>query len=136
MPSITLADARKAIDAALKKAEEFGAHMAIVVVDDHADLVASVKMDGCPFPFAPDVTRGKAMATVLWRGQPSSALVERANAPVMAMVRELYNHKVVYAAGAVPIKRNGVVIGAIAGGGGTSEQDEQVALAGAAAIGG
>jgi len=43
---ITLKDARKIIAAAEKKAEEIGQPMNIAVVDEGANLVAHVRMDG------------------------------------------------------------------------------------------
>lgn len=134
MASITLAEAQAALDAALKKARDAGVNVGIAVVDDHGDLIACALMDNVAFAFLPDIARGKALATVLWRGAPSGTLVERAGSPVMAWVREHYGGRPVYAQGAVAIKRGDRVIGAIGAGGASSQQDEDIAAAGAAAV--
>ena len=132
--SITQEEAHAVVGAAVVKAQELGVRMAISVVDDHGELVASSRMDGMKFGFAMDLSRGKAMATVLWGGRPSGDLAERAALPVFQGVKELYNGKVIYAQGAVPIKKGDEVIGAVGCGGAAPAQDEECAVAGAAAV--
>ena len=132
MAGITLQDAQKVIEAAIAKCQSMGLKMAVTVVDAHAEVVAVARMDGVQ-GFAADVCRGKAMATALWR-QPSVNLQERANSPVLQAVSQLHGGKLVYWQGAVPIMRDGELIGAVGAGGARPEQDEEVAKAGALAI--
>ncbi|MBM3941122.1 MAG: heme-binding protein [SAR202 cluster bacterium] len=134
MASITLDEALAAINAAVRKARELNAPVGISVVDDRGDVIASVQMDGVRFGFLPDISRGKAFATVIWGGQPSGALAERAGNPVFSWVQDYYHGKAVYAKGAVPVKRGDKLIGAVGAGGSSQENDEAIAQAGADAI--
>jgi uncharacterized protein GlcG (DUF336 family) len=127
-----LQEAQKVIESAMAKSQSMGVRMSIAVVDARADLVAVVRMDGVRC-FAPDLARGKAMASALW-GQPSAALAERANNPVHQTVNNLNGGRVVYGQGAVPIMRGSELIGAVGASGAKPEQDEEVAKAGAAAL--
>lgn len=132
--SITLASAQQAIEAALAKANEMGVKVAIAVLDDHAGLVAMARMDDANFLFLPEAAQGKAMATVLWNGAASGALMERAGMPIFSAVNSMYGGRVIYQQGAVPIKQGDQLIGAIGVGGASAQQDEDIATAGAEAI--
>ncbi|MGE3985997.1 MAG: heme-binding protein, partial [Dehalococcoidia bacterium] len=70
--SISHEEAMSALQAGLAKAQEMGVQLAIAIVDDHADLVAMIKMTDARFLFLPQAAQGKAMASVVW-GQPSAA---------------------------------------------------------------
>ena len=133
MSSITLAEAQKAVDAALAKAKDLGYKVAVAVVDTETSLVALVRMDGTN-PFTPDVVRGKAVATVVTRGTPSGVAAERFPASLRDHVSGLYGGRVTWVQGAVALKRGDTLIGAIGVGGGPPEQDEVMAMAGAAAL--
>ena len=133
MSSITLEEAKKAIDGALAKAGELGYKVAVAVVDTETSLVALVRMDGTN-PFTPDVVRGKAVATVVTRGTPSGVAAERFPDGLKEHVTGLYGGRVTWVQGAVAIKRGDELIGAIGVGGGPPDQDEVMALAGAAAL--
>ncbi len=132
MASITLEEAQKAIMAGVAKAKELNGRFAVVVVDDHGEVVAAARMDGVA-GWVVAMATGKAMASVFWR-QPSGALTERAATPVMQGLNNIYNGKVVYAQGAVPVKRGDAVIGAIGAGGAAPANDELVSQAAAATI--
>ena len=133
MSSITLEEAEKVIEAALTKSKELGFNMAVAVVDMETSLVALKRMDGTN-PFTPDVVRGKAVATAITRGTPSGAASDRFPDGLKDVVKDLYGGRVTWVQGAVPLKRNGELIGAVGAGGGPPDQDELVAQAGADAI--
>jgi glc operon protein GlcG len=59
---------------------------------------------------------------------------ERAGAPIIQGIMVAEGGHMIPSQGAVPILRNGVVIGAIGCGGGTGQEDEDCARAGAAAV--
>lgn len=132
--SITHEEAQSILNSCLAKAEALGVVVAIAVVDDHAELVGLLRMSEPLYPFLPQAAQGKAMATVVWRGQPSGSLTERAGAPLMQAVNKVYGDKLFYQQGAVPIKRGEQVIGAVGVGGASPQQDEDIASTGAAAI--
>ena len=133
--SITHQEAQRGLNAGIAKAEELGVQVAIAIVDDHASLVGLIRMQSA-FLFLPEAATGKAMATVVWRGQPSGVLNERAGTPMMQAVNSTYGNRLFYQQGAVPIRRGDQLIGAAGAGGASSQQDEEIAEAVAAAISG
>ena len=133
--SITHGEAMSALQAGVAKAEDMGVQLAIAVVDDHADLVALIRMTDVRFLFLPQAAQGKAMASVVW-GQPSGALTERAATPLLATTNTaVYNDRLFYQQGAVPFKRDGKIAGAVGAGGASGAQDEEVARVVAAMLG-
>ena len=132
--SISHQESRRMLDAAVAKAEEMGVQVGICIVDDHASPVGSIVMGGAAFLFLFQASMGKAMATVVWRGQPSGVLNERAGTPMFQAVNSMYANQLVYQQGAVPLRRGEQLVGAIGVGGASPQQDEEIAVAGAAAF--
>ena len=132
MANVTLTEAVKMCDAAIVKAEELGIKIAVTVVDSGMNLVAEHKMDGTLI-LAIEGSRGKAVASVIF-GQPSGELEARADRPVMRSLQIQMNGRFIMGQGALPIMRDGELIGACGVGGGTSEEDEQCAQAGIATL--
>ena len=133
--SISHIDALKALDAAVAKADELGVKVAIAIVDDHADLVASIRMSDVNYLFLPQAAQGKAMASVVWKSA-SGALTGRAATPMLVATNNIYHGALVYQQGAVTVTRDGSVIGAVGAGGASSQQDEDISNAAAAVLGG
>lgn len=133
--SITHQDALKALDVCLKKAEELGVIIGFAIVDENANTILMMRMDGAQEPWLPEDSRGKAMATALNRGTPSGKLQERATSPMLVWLNDNYGGKLNYLRGGVPVRRDGKLIGAIACGGAPLAVDEAIAAAGASAIG-
>ena len=131
--SITLDQAEEVIRASLTKAKELGFTVAVAVVDMQTSLVASARMDGTN-PFTPDVTRGKAVATVVTKGTPSGIAAGRFPQELLSVVRDLYGGRITWAQGAVPLYRGDELIGAVAAGGAPTDKDEAIAQAGADAL--
>jgi uncharacterized protein GlcG (DUF336 family) len=77
--------------------------------------------------------QGKAVASAAF-GQPSGAMQARAEAPTPSGIRQRSGSEMIFGQGAVPIISDGEVVGACGVGGGTSEEDEQCAAAGAGAL--
>ena len=75
----------------------------------------------------------KAVASAAF-GRDSGVMQERAGAPIIQGIMGAEGGHMIPSQGAVPILRNGVVIGAIGCGGGTGQEDEDCARAGAAAV--
>ncbi len=132
MANVTLAEAVKMCDAAIVKAEELGIKIAATVVDSGTNHVAEHKMDGTLI-LAIEGRRGKAVASVIF-GQPSGELEARADRPVMRSLQIQMNGRFIMGQGALPIVRDGEIVGACGVGGGTSEEDEQCARAGIATL--
>ncbi len=132
--AISHEDALQILNASIDKAKELGVAVGISIVDANGQPVASIRMSDVQFQWLSEVSAGKALATVYWRGTPSGELAERAGNPLFAWVKEHYNQRLVYAKGAVAIKQGGAVIGAVGVGGASQEQDEEIARAGASVL--
>jgi glc operon protein GlcG len=119
------ATARKVISAAVVEAQK-GPPSSIFVVDCSGSLVAAERMDGA-FPASAKIAQGKAeTAAAFW--QSTANLENAANGGRAALMSSGY----VIMQGGIPLKVGGRVVGAIGVSGGTKDQDEAVAKAGAA----
>ena len=126
--------AKRMVDAAVAHAQSRNLTMTIVVVDSSGIPVALARMDGANF-LGPEISRGKAYASAAFRA-PSAELAKRAeqNPAFYTSLVTLTGGRFVAAQGAVPIKMKGHVVGAIAASGNKPPVDEEVALAGLAAV--
>lgn len=127
-PRITLADAQTMIDAALKTAADMNLKISVAVVDGRGDLIAVSRMAGAGAA-TPDTAIGKAMLSTLM-GKPSAELVGMANTPFVQSLNDASGGRFRFFQGALPIVKDGIVIGALAGSGATSQQDEDCVRAG------
>ena len=132
MAGMSLEDAERMLQAAKNKALEMGVKLSISVVDERGDLKCMVRMDGSPWR-TPYVSRGKARASACF-GVPSGDLTERAMTPVLRAVMEVEKGEFVPGQGALPIFRDGELVGAIGGSGGTAQEDEDASRAGVEAL--
>lgn len=132
MPHITLEEAERVLQAAKKKAQEMGVKLSISVVDARGDLTCMVRMDGAVWR-TPYLSRGKARASACF-GVPSNDLTERAMQPFMRAVMEVERGEFVPGQGALPIFKDGELIGAVGGSGGTGQEDEDASRAGVEAL--
>ena len=137
MNTLTLAQARILIDAALAAARQAGfKHMGVVVVDAAAQVVASAREDGAS-ALRLDIALGKAAAAV-GMGVNSRTLTERAKQlpAFFGAVAASAQQKFIPQTGAVLITdAAGTVLGAAGASGGTGDEDEQIVIAGIAAAG-
>jgi uncharacterized protein GlcG (DUF336 family) len=133
-PDLSLDQAQRAIQGALAYAQQNGIRQSFAVVDAHGTLVAAAKMDGARF-LNPVTAQGKALATAAY-GRPSGALGDAfTQSPAFWTSVIGLGRQVVPAQGALPIMIQGVQVGAMGAGGGTSQQDEDAVRAGLAAAG-
>src|ERR1700729_2265480 len=126
--SLDLADARRIIAAGERKANELGIPYNIAVADAGGGLVAHVRMEGA------------------WLGSVDIAINKAWTARAFDMSTEDLSHlaqsgqqgfginttndsRVVIFGGGIPVKRDGIVIGAVGASGGSVAQDIEVAEA-------
>ena len=137
MSTLTLAQARQLIDAALASARQQGFKpMGVVVIDAAAQVVASAREDGAS-ALRLDIALGKAAAAV-GMGVNSRVLTERAKGlpAFFNAVAAVAQQKFIPQTGAVLITdAAGTVLGAAGASGGTGDEDEQIVIAGIAAAG-
>jgi len=131
--NITLEQAQAADSAAIKKSTEMGVKMDIAIVDGGANLTAFARMDGA-WLGSVDIAMKKA-CTARYFDMDSGAIggLSQPGGPLYNI--EHSNGGLISFPGGVPIKnKEGVIIGAIGVSGSSVEDDQAVALAGAAAL--
>ena len=130
---VTLADARRVIDAAERKAREIGQPMNIAVADAGGNLVAHVRMDGA-WLGSVDISIKKA-----WTSRAFD-IATKDLAPLAQPGKDFFgihasnDGRVMIFAGGIPLKKGDQVVGAIGVSGGSGKQDHEVAEAGAKAF--
>ena len=134
MSEMTLKNAQRIAAAARAKAQDLGTPITVSVVDDDGRLVLCERGDGTGF-LTPETSRGKAVAAAAFR-RTTKELVDlaREHPAFWNAIPGLVPGQLLASTGAVPITKDGRVIGAVGCGGGTGEQDHQCALAGAASV--
>jgi glc operon protein GlcG len=135
---LTLAGARAIVAGAEAKAQAMGWKMNIAVVDDGGHLLAFERMDGArPASGYTAITKATTAATFR---QPSGPLPAGTTSPDPLLNISLQlaalagGGKLTTLYGGVPVVVDGQIIGGVGVGGGSGEQDAQVARAGIQAL--
>ena len=126
-----LADARRVIDAAEKKATEIGQPMNIAVADEGGNLVSHVRMDGA-WLGSIDIAIKKAYTSRAFDIATKDLAVHSQSGGQFFGIHASNEGKIMIFAGGIPLKKDGKVVGSIGVSGGSGEQDDAVATAGAA----
>jgi uncharacterized protein GlcG (DUF336 family) len=129
--SVNLEKARKIAASALAEANKNNFKMAVAIVDTAGDLVYFEKMDGTQVASV-NIAQDKARSSVRFK-RPTKAMQD-VLAAGGAGVRFLALQGAVPVEGGIPLVMNGQIVGAIGASGGTSDQDGQVAKAGADSV--
>lgn len=128
---LTLEQALTILEVAERTAVMLNICVGIGVVDARADVIAAHRMT-CGGSIPGGI--GKAVTAALFR-QPSGEVSQFATTPVTRDLNEMTGRRMNFLQGGVPIFRGGVLIGAVGvSGGGTSQYDEEIAVAGIGAI--
>jgi len=130
---VTLAEARKVIAAAEKKAQEIKWPMNIAVVDEGGNLVSHVRMDGA-WIGSIDISINKAFTSRAFDITTKDLAAHSQSGGQFFGIHVSNGGRIMIFAGGVPLKRGDKVVGAIGVSGGSGEQDHSVAEAGAAAF--
>jgi glc operon protein GlcG len=125
--ALTLEGAKKIVAAAEAKAKTEGARVVIAVVDEGGSLLLLEWLDDTQIASV-NVGIDKARTAAIYR-RPSKVFEDQVR---NGRVSALALHGAVALQGGVPITVNGKVIGAIGVSGETPQQDEDIAIAGAA----
>ena len=137
MPSLTLAQANKIVEAALAKAREMKIKPLAVAVLDSSGHLKSLQREDEASMFRVDVAMGKAWAAV-GMGASSRTLLARAkeNPQFYGALAATAQGKFLPQTGAVLIKdAAGAILGAAGASGGTGDEDEAACIAGIEAAG-
>lgn len=129
-PCLTLGDCKKMAAACEAEAERNGWNVAIAIFDDGGHLLFLLRMDGAtPSNAENAIQKGRTAAvtrrsTKIWEERIVEGRMSTLSMPVMAVQ------------GGIPLLHEGECVGSIGVSGVKSPQDEQIALAGAAALAG
>ena len=126
-PGPSLDQAMAALSAAQEAADGLGVTLSCAVVDSRGDMIAMARMDGARF-YTTDVARGKARISAMF-GQPSGAMADFGNSPAFQSFNETMSGPLYAFQGALPIMKNGELIGAMGCSGAASQVDEDAARA-------
>lgn len=131
--SVTLAEAQGIVATAEAKAREIGQPMNIAVVEVGGNLKAFGRMETA-WTASIDIAIDKAF-TAAALGMPTADLAEQAQPgqPLFG-INTTNEGRIVIFGGGIPLMRDGHVVGAVGVSGGTVDQDQEVAEAGAAAF--
>jgi glc operon protein GlcG len=134
MVELTLEMAEQAVRAAQARARELGTPMTVTVVDEGGRLVLCARADGTGF-FTPETSKAKAVAAAAFR-RSTTDLADLASkgSAFWKTVPVILEGQALPTPGGAPLLRGGRIIGGIGCGGGTGEQDQQCAEAGATAV--
>ncbi|HSW25745.1 MAG TPA: heme-binding protein [Burkholderiaceae bacterium] len=133
---LTLDQANRIIAAALARSADAGYKpMAVVVLDDAGHVKAVQRQDGASM-LRVDIASGKAWAAI-GMGAASRVLTQRAKdlPAFFNAIAASTQGKFIPQTGAVLIKQDGAVVGAVGASGGTGDEDELICIAGVEATG-
>lgn len=128
---ITLEEARTIIAAAEQSAIKIGQPMNIAVVDGGGNLVAHIRMDNA-WIGSVDISINKAWTSRAFDIETGDLGKNSQPGDQFYGIHATNHGRVIIFAGGIPLKRKGIVMGAIGVSGGSGKQDQTVAKAGAA----
>ncbi len=130
---VTLERATAVVEAARQKAEQIGVAMNIAVVDEGNRLVTFARMDGA-WIGSIDIAQSKAFTARAFDMETKVlGKLAQSGEPLFG-IHTSNDGKIIIFAGGIPLKSEGKVVGAIGVSGGTVDQDQEVAEAGAKAF--
>ena len=130
--TLNLEGAKKVIAAAQVEAKKTNATGVVAVVDDGGNLIALERLDGT-FAAGANISIGKARTAVLFK-KPTKFFEDVIKNGRTAMVTVEHFTPL---QGGIPILVDGQVVGGVGvSGAASAQQDEELAIAGAAAVGG
>ncbi len=130
---IQLADARRIIAAAEKKAAEIGQPINVAIVDEGGNLLAFERMENA-WRGSIDISINKAFTSRAF-DITTKDLGNNSQPGQQFFGIHASNHgRIMIFAGGIPLKRDGKVVGAVGISGGSGEQDHAVAEAAVAAF--
>lgn len=131
---MNLDKAQKAVDAAIKKAEELGVAVSVAVVDEYGDLIAFGRMEKS-IKISPRFALTKAYTSgTLGMGTGDMAPYSEPGKPYFG-INDLFGGSLTTIAGGLPVKEGEKLVGGIGVGGSTdTNQDVEIAKAGLSAM--
>ena len=125
--TLTLELAETMADAAKAKAREMDCSVCVAVVDKGGYVITVSKMDGC-LPLAADEATNMAYTAAMF-GETGTEIVKMVGRPWFQSMIIATQGRIVPADGQMPIVIDGEIVGGIAAGGASNEQDVACCIA-------
>ncbi len=132
-PVLTLAGARLVLEAALAHADQIGVPVNVGVCDDAGHQIIAARMDGAALMSA-SIATDKAYTVAAFLGLPTHQWFDLIKDEPALREGIVHRDRLVVFGGGVAVRAQGQLVGAIGVSGGSAEQDQEIAEAGAAAI--
>ena len=126
MSSLSLAAARRVLDAAIAEAEALAVNVCVAVSDPSGLPIVTARMDGAP-RLSADLSRHKAATVTAFNGVPTHIWWPAiADDPAL---RHFVPHlpQFVILGGGIPVTVDGQLVGAVGVSGASAEQDQAIA---------
>jgi uncharacterized protein GlcG (DUF336 family) len=134
MATLTLEQARAALQAAVRKATEIGSPSSIAIVDSGRNLLAFARMDGALLASI-EISQGKAYtARSMNMNTADIGPLTQPGQPLYG-IETSHTRPLITFGGGQPLRVNGEIVGAVGVAGGTAAQDDDVASAAVASLG-
>ncbi len=135
MTKLRAAECREFIAAVTEKAADMGVPVSVAVVGPEGHLIAVERMDDAGF-ITPDTAIAKAYTVAAFRSMsprfPDGLVIQQwfkeRNPQLLINLAAMTNGKIAASGGAAPVFRGDEMVGAYGISGGTSQQDEEMAL--------
>jgi glc operon protein GlcG len=134
MNSLSLSAAQRVAEAALAAAQSKGVIACIAVCNPAGDPIITLKMDGAP-RFSVDIALNKAYTVASFNGMPTHDWWSALEGDPALVHGFTHTPRLIVFPGGVPVKVDGAVVGAVGVSGGSTEQDREIAEAGAQTVG-
>jgi uncharacterized protein GlcG (DUF336 family) len=142
MAKLRAAECREFIAAVVEKAAEMGVPVSVAVVGPEGHLIALERMDEAGF-ITPDTAIAKAYTVAAFRSMsprfPDGLVIQQwfkeRNPQLLISLAAMTNGKIAASGGGAPVFRGDEMVGAYGISGGTSQQDEEVAVYARAKVG-
>src|ERR1700730_9154273 len=142
MAKLQAVECREFIKAVIEKADEMGVPVSVAVVGPEGHLIAVERMDEAGF-ITPDTAIAKAYTVAAFRSMsprfPDGLVIQQwfkeRNPQLLISLAAMTNGKIAASGGAAPVFRGSEMVGAYGISGGTSQQDEEMAIYARAKVG-
>ena len=142
MTKLRAVECREFIKAVVEKADEMGVPVSIAVVGPEGHLIAVERMDEAGF-ITPDTAIAKAYTVVAFRSMsprfPDGLVIQQwfkeRNPQLLISLAAMTNGKIAASGGGAPVFIGDELVGAYGISGGTSQQDEEMAIYARAKVG-
>jgi uncharacterized protein GlcG (DUF336 family) len=135
VPTVTPAAAQRVIATGIEQAEAISMRVCVAVTGAAGHLLAMARMDGAPL-MCVQIAQDKAYSVAAFAGKPTAEWWELLESDAALRHGIVKTDRLTVFGGGVPLLADGRVIGAVGVSGASSQQDVQIAEAGAAAVAG